>query len=166
MTKYYQSLDLTVNREAKRFLKRRFVDWYSYQISSQLGEGRLLESVQVPLKLSIIKPIHAGGLAEFYNNMISTEGKKYIYSRWRTAGITDVVQIGKANLPSIDPLNDLDPLLPSTQETREFDSVIAVPEEQSELRCSSDDEHDESSDGNSEWEYDERSASDVSTVDQ
>ena len=26
MTKYYQSLDLTVNQEAKRFLKRKFVD--------------------------------------------------------------------------------------------------------------------------------------------
>ena len=56
MTKYYQPLDLTVNFEAKCFFKRKFVDWYSKQVSNQLSEGKPLESVQVPLKLSIIKP--------------------------------------------------------------------------------------------------------------
>ena len=62
LTKYYKPLDLTVNREAKRFLKRKFVDWYSYQVSNQLSDGKSLESVQVPVKLSIIKPIHPGWL--------------------------------------------------------------------------------------------------------
>ena len=62
LTKYYQPLDLTVNREAKRFLKRKFVDWYSCQVSNQLSDGKSLESVQVPVKLSIIKPIHPGWL--------------------------------------------------------------------------------------------------------
>ena len=37
MTKYYQLLDLTENREAKRFIKCKFVDWYSYQVSNQLS---------------------------------------------------------------------------------------------------------------------------------
>ena len=78
MTKHYQLLDLTVNREAKRFLKRKFVDWYSSQVSNQLQEGIWLESVQVPLKSSIIKPILAGWLIEFYNYMTTEEGKKYI----------------------------------------------------------------------------------------
>ena len=45
MTKHYQLLDLTVYREAKRFLKRKFVDWYSSQVSNQLQEGKSLESV-------------------------------------------------------------------------------------------------------------------------
>ena len=40
MTKYYQPLDLTVNREVKRFLKRKFVDWYSKQVSDQLTAGK------------------------------------------------------------------------------------------------------------------------------
>ena len=34
MTKYYQPLDLTVNREAERFLKCKFVDWYLSQVSN------------------------------------------------------------------------------------------------------------------------------------
>ena len=58
--------------------------------------------------------------------------------------------MGKANLPPIHPFIDLDPLLPSTQETQEFDSVIAIPEEQNGLRCNSDDEYDEASDDDSE----------------
>ena len=33
LTKYYQPLELTVNREVKQFLKCKFVDWYSYQVS-------------------------------------------------------------------------------------------------------------------------------------
>ena len=97
--------------------------------------------------------------------MTSAKGKKYIYSGWRASGITDAVQMGKANLLPIDHFNDLDPLLPSTQETQEFDSVIAIPEEQNELRSSSDDEYDESSDDDSEWEYDERSAFDAFIID-
>ena len=45
MTKYYQRLDLTVNWEAKRFFKCKFVDWYSSQVSNQLQESKSLESV-------------------------------------------------------------------------------------------------------------------------
>ena len=32
MTKYYQPLDLTVNGYAKRYLKRKFIQWYSGQV--------------------------------------------------------------------------------------------------------------------------------------
>ena len=33
MTKYYQPLDLTVNGYAKRYLKRKFIEWYSGQVN-------------------------------------------------------------------------------------------------------------------------------------
>jgi len=95
------------------------VDWYSKQVSDQLTAGKSLESVQVPLKLSIMKPLHAGWLVEFYNFMTSSEGKKYIETGWRTSGITDAISMGKENLPPIDPFNDLDPLLPSIEESEE-----------------------------------------------
>ena len=52
-------------------------------------------------------------------------------------------------------------MLPLTQKTQEFDSVIAVTEEQNGLRCSSDEEYDGSSNDDLEWEYEERSAFDV-----
>ena len=84
--------------------------------------------MQVPLKLPIINPVHVGWLVEFYSYMTLAEGKKYIYSEWRASGITDAGQVDVANLLPIDLFNDLGPLLPSRQETEEFDSVIAVPE--------------------------------------
>ena len=91
---------------------------------------------------------------------------KYICSGWRASGITDAAQIGKVNLTPIDSFNDLDPLVSSTQEIQELNSVIPVQEEQNGLRCRSDDECDESSDDNSEVECDERSAFDTFIVDE
>ena len=118
-------------------------------------------SVQVPLKLSIMKPLHSGWLVEFYNFMASSEGKKYIESGWKTSGITDAISMGKENLPPIDPFNDLDPLLPSIEESEENVSVIAIPDEQNGIRSNSYEEDSQSSDEDSEWEYDERSAFDL-----
>ena len=107
---------MTVSREAKRFLKLKFIDWYSSQVSNQLQEGKSLESVQIPLKLSIIKPIHTGLIVEFYKYMATEEGMKYIYSGWRASKITDAIRMGKSNLSPIDPFNDLDPMLASGEE--------------------------------------------------
>ena len=59
MTKYYQPLDLTVNGYAKRFLKRKFIEWYSGQVKSQLDKNISIEDVQVGLQLTKLKPIHA-----------------------------------------------------------------------------------------------------------
>ena len=91
-------------------LKCKFVDLYSYQVSNKLKEGKLLGSVQVFLKLSIINPIYGSWLVEFYNYMTSAKGKKYIYSGWRASGVTDAVYMCKVNLPPIDPFNDHDSL--------------------------------------------------------
>ena len=68
---------MTLNRKEKRFFKRKFVDRYSYQVSNQLSEDKPLESLLVPLKLSIIKPIQAAWLVEFYGYMISAEGNPF-----------------------------------------------------------------------------------------
>lgn len=91
--------------------------------------------------------------------MTSDEGKKYIESGWRASGIADAIKMGKANLPSIDPFDDLDPLLPSTEESGENFTLIAISAEQN-GESKSDDEND-SSEEDSEWEYDEHSAFDV-----
>ena len=48
-----QPMDISVNKPAKDFLKRRFEDWYSQQISNQL-EGRDIESTELqPINLSL-----------------------------------------------------------------------------------------------------------------
>ena len=60
MTKYYQTLALTVNGYAKRFLKSKFTEWYSSQIRAYLDNGVSIDDIEVGLRLSKIKPIHAG----------------------------------------------------------------------------------------------------------
>ena len=58
---YSSEDDLTVNREAKKFMKDQFTSWYSAQIQSQLDSGVVLDDVDVDLRLSVLKPIHKLG---------------------------------------------------------------------------------------------------------
>ena len=59
MTDQFQPLDLNVNGHAKEFLKKKFECWYAKQVTDQIDRGSSVYDVNVPLKLSIIKPIHA-----------------------------------------------------------------------------------------------------------
>ena len=56
MTKHYQTLDLTINGEAKKFLAKHFNEWYNAQISKQLKDGKALEEIDVKLYFSVLKP--------------------------------------------------------------------------------------------------------------
>ena len=111
MTKHYQVLDLTVNKYAKAFTRRKFNELYAKEINRQLDAGTPLEEVDVKLRLYVMKPIHAHWMVELYNHMTTGDGKKNIISGWRAAGIQDAVKLGLNSLPSIDPFNDLDPML-------------------------------------------------------
>ena len=93
MTKYYQSLDLTVNGYPKQFLKSKFTEWYSSQVRAYLNNGVSIDGIEVGLQLSKIKLIHTGWLVEFYNHMTTSKGKEIIDSRWKTAGISDAVEV-------------------------------------------------------------------------
>ena len=48
---------------------------------------------------------------EFYDLMISDQRKSVIKNVWKASGITGVVKTGLANLPSMDPFADTDPLI-------------------------------------------------------
>ena len=69
--------------------------------------------------------------------------------------------MGKANLTSVNPFHDLDPLLPSAETTQVIESMIAIPEEQNGHDNDDDEECNFSGDDDSGWEYDERNAFDV-----
>ena len=77
-TYLFQPLDVQggPNGFVKRLMKRKFTDWYASQITLAMEEGKELETIEVPLKLSNIKPLHAKRLIEMYNEMASNEGKK------------------------------------------------------------------------------------------
>ena len=80
------------------------------QVSKQLADGVVLEDVQINLRLSVLKPIHAGWLVDVYNHMTTDKGSEISNSGWSAAGITDAIQFSLHNLPSIDPFDEIDPI--------------------------------------------------------
>ena len=77
MTGFYQPLDLTINGSAKRFITKKFNAWYSDQISEELQSGTRW-NIDVKLRLSILKPLNAGWVVDFYKFITSAEGKEVI----------------------------------------------------------------------------------------
>ena len=102
MTHFFQPLDLTVNGPAKKFCKDKFTTWYSADVQRQIESGTRLEDVEVDLRMSVLKPVHATWLVDLYNYLTSTEGRVYIHEGWEKAGIKCVVS-GEKSLPPIDP---------------------------------------------------------------
>ena len=99
--------DYEYKREAKKFMKDEFTSWYSAQIQGQLDSGVVLDDVDVDLRLSVLKPIHATWIVSMYNHLSSSEGRQSIAKGWKKAGVTDVVS-GSKKLPPEDPFEDLD----------------------------------------------------------
>ena len=109
VTKYYQPLDLTVNGYCKIFLKRKFTQWYSAEVTRQLANKVALEDVQVKLQLTKLKPLQAGWIIEFFNEMTTSKGSEKTGSGWNASGIKDAIKLGMEKLPSLDPFEDWTP---------------------------------------------------------
>ena len=106
MTRFYQPLDLTVNWYTKKFMSRKFNSWYTNQISVQLEKGVPIDEIDIKLRLSLMKPLHAEWITDFYNHMTTPESKKIIESGWLFLGARDAIRLGLNKLPSIDPFNN------------------------------------------------------------
>ena len=88
---------------AKRFLKRKFEEWYAKQITDQLASGADVYQIKVDLTLTKMKPIHANwviGLYDYLRNQRETIQKSFEQS-----GITDAVY---GSIEGADPFEDLD----------------------------------------------------------
>ena len=59
-----------------------------------MEKGQELEQIEIPLKLLLVKPLHAKWLIEMYNEMTSADGKKVCLKGWQVAGIKDAVTQG------------------------------------------------------------------------
>ena len=125
MTNHLQPLDLTVNGYVKRFMHAKFNSWYSPQLRRQLDEGKQLQDIDVPLRLSILKSFHAEWLVDCYNHMTTTAGKNIILSGWKSAGIMEALQAGTDGLELLDPFHDIDPLMEQEDEPNLIFSATA-----------------------------------------
>ena len=100
------------NGYAKRFIKKKFTLSYADQVQRAMDGNRfrLMEEIDIELKLSVLKPLHASWLIELFDHMTSPAGKAVSLKGWEVAGITDAVKKGTSGLPSLDPFHDIDPL--------------------------------------------------------
>ena len=56
--------------------------------------------------------------------MTSEKGKEIILSGWGAAGISDAIRLGILGLPSIDPFEDLDPLVQQDEYLGEIREIV------------------------------------------
>ena len=57
MTQIFQPLDLTVNVSVKVFMKKRFTKQYSRCIAQELDNGKDIDSIDIQLKMFILKSL-------------------------------------------------------------------------------------------------------------
>ena len=99
------------NGFVKRLMKRKFTDWYASQINLAMEEGKELETIEVPLKLPNIKPLHPKWPIKMYNEMTLDEGRKVCLKGWEVSEIKAAVEQGLSKLPCIDPFSDIAPIV-------------------------------------------------------
>ena len=128
ITGIFQPLDLTVNRSAKSLFKRKFTQWYLSQIQRGMESGKDIDQIEVKLNLTTLKPLHAAWIMEFYDLMVSDQGKSVIRNGWKASGIIRIIESGLANLPSTDPFVDIDPLITEPRISKNNEPPIAEEE--------------------------------------
>ena len=93
-----------------------FSEWYSPQVGRQLANKVELENVEVKLKLSTLKPLQVGWIIELSNEMKLSKGAGIIKSGWLSSGIKGAVDLGLEKLPSIDPFEELNSMIPDSED--------------------------------------------------
>ena len=89
-TNRLQPMDLSINKPAKDFLKRKFQDWYAGIILQQL-EDQDKDHHPVDMRLSIMKLLVSMWAIEMYHDFISRP--KIFVNGFRDAGINDILSI-------------------------------------------------------------------------
>ena len=94
LTYKFQPLDLTVNQSAKSFIAEKYNSWFSGEVSKLRMQGQDPCDVKVPLRLTVIKPLHAKWILELYNRLEG--GKGLIRNGLVAAGITEAIEDAKS----------------------------------------------------------------------
>ena len=76
-----------------------------------MDDGKSVEEIDVKLQLTKLKRLHAEWLEELCNQMTSKEGKDIIMNGWKSVRIPQAIRTSFANLESLDPFSDIDPLI-------------------------------------------------------
>ena len=173
ITYLFQLLDVQggANGFVKHLIKNKFSDWYAVQITQAMDDSRELDSIDIELKLSIIKPLHAKRMMEVYNEMTSAERKEVCLKGWEVSDIKGATELGVTKLLNLDPLDDFDSMLeedcndiPVIDSSAILRAVSYIPSDH-EIRCGNDDDDDDDDDddGDEEEWIDEQNERNVFT---
>ena len=82
ITHFFQTLDLTVNGSAKKYMSKQFIIYYSSAVKQQLESGKQLEDIDVDFRLTVMKPLHAQWLVDMFNFFTIQKGAEIIIKGW------------------------------------------------------------------------------------
>ena len=77
-------MDLSVNKPAKEFMRRKFQEWYAMEVQKELDQGAT-DVTPVDLRMSIMKPLGAKWLVSLYDYFKSNDS--IILNGFKAAGI-------------------------------------------------------------------------------
>ena len=106
MTHLLQPLDLTTNLIFKILEKQSFSKYFTDVITDALADDpdRDVTTIDVDMKLSTMKPLHARCMGETYSYLLSPCGRRIIISGWEASGILQAVSEARIGLmPELDP---------------------------------------------------------------
>ena len=79
-----QPIDLSVNKPAKEFMRRKFQEWYTIEVQKQLDQGAT-DITPVDLRMSIMKPLGAKWLVSLYDYFKTNDS--IVLNGFKAAGI-------------------------------------------------------------------------------
>ena len=133
MTRLFQPLDRSTNGAAKAYMKKRFTEWCSCSIIQELDSDKGVDNIDIQLKVSALKPLHANWINDIYNYFTASKGKEIIASGWKAAYITEAFKKGKQGLDHLDPFASIDllsdesePIDFAVQSNKEVDHFFAL----------------------------------------
>ena len=90
-------------------MKDKFATCYSEDVQKQInpGNGDANGEVNVDLRLTALKPLHASWLVDLYNHLSSDIGRRHIAKGWEKAGIAQLLD-ESFSLPPEDPFEEIE----------------------------------------------------------
>ena len=83
-------------------MRKQFITYYSTAVEGQLDRCKALEDIEVNLRLTAIKPLHAQWPVSMYNFLTTERVQQIINAGWKKAGILRLLD-GTTELPPTDP---------------------------------------------------------------
>ena len=63
-------------------MRKKFVTWYAEEIKKQVDAGVPAESIDVNLKLTSLRALHASWLIELRNVLTTADGRETVLNGW------------------------------------------------------------------------------------